>query len=125
LMSAQHMVEHLEYFLRMSWGEIPTEIITPEKRLEKYQESLFNYRPMPKNFEHPQLPKGKTVDLRFKDLEEAKAAFFKAYAYFEAYYKENPTATHPHSIFGELDHEMWELLHRKHFDHHFRQFGLV
>ena len=125
IMTAQHMVEHMEYFLRMSWGDFPTEIVTPENRIERYQEALYDYKNMIKNFDHPGLPKGKNPDLRFKDLEEAKVAFFKAYEYFTTYYKENPEARHPHAIFGDLDQEMWELLHRKHFDHHFRQFGLI
>ncbi|WP_294249165.1 DUF1569 domain-containing protein [uncultured Chryseobacterium sp.] len=28
-------------------------------------------------------------------------------------------------VFRKLNKEMWELMHKKHFAHHFGQFGLV
>ncbi|MFK8102848.1 MAG: phenylacetic acid degradation bifunctional protein PaaZ [Saprospiraceae bacterium] len=124
-MTPQHMVEHFEYFFRMSTGELPTEISTPEKYLERTQESLFNYRPMPKGVDHPLLKKGELEDLRFENLAEAKTAMLKAYDEFEAYFKANPTAITPNTVFGNLDKELWDLLNRKHANHHFEQFGLI
>ncbi len=125
IMSAQHVVEHLEFFMQMAIGKIPTEVITPEKRIEKYQDSLFNYRPMPRSFDHPLFRKGEVEDLRFGSLDEAKVALLEAFDAFETYYKENPEAKHPNPVFGHLDVEQWELLNRKHMNHHFEQFGLV
>jgi len=48
-----------------------------------------------------------------------------AYDAFVLYYKENPDATAANTVFGELNDEMWELLNRKHVNHHFEQFGLI
>jgi oxepin-CoA hydrolase/3-oxo-5,6-dehydrosuberyl-CoA semialdehyde dehydrogenase len=124
LLTPQHMVEHFEFFFRMSIGEIPTEIATPEHKIERLQESLYTYRPMPKSFDHPLLKKGETEDLRFEDLATAKKAMLEAYDKFEAFFKENPEITTPNTVFGNLDKEMWDLLNRKHFHHHFEQFGL-
>jgi len=125
MMTAQHMVEHLEFFLQMAVGKKETEIVTPEKRIERMQESLYTYRPMPREFSHPLFRKGEVEDLRYANLEEAKEAMLKAYDAFVLYYKENPDATAANTVFGELNDEMWELLNRKHINHHFEQFGLV
>ena len=125
MMTPQHMVEHLEFFLRMAAGKVDTEIVTPEKRIERMQESLYNYRPMPREFSHPLFRKGEVEDLRFANLDEAKEAIMKAYDEYIAFYKENPDATAPNTVFGDLNDEMWELLNRKHINHHFEQFGLI
>lgn len=124
-MTAQHLVEHLEYFTRMALGEVPTHIETPEERIERFQESLYSHRKMPVKFEHPLLRKGETEDLRFGSLAEAKEAYLKAYDEFEAYFKENPEAKTPNTIFGMLDKELWDLLNRKHLTHHLEQFGMM
>jgi len=79
IMTAQHLVEHMEFFIQMALGNVPTEITTPEKYLEKMQDSLWNYQSMPKEFDHPILKKGEVEDLRFGSLAEAKEAYFKAY----------------------------------------------
>jgi len=125
ILTPQHMVEHLEFFIQMAIGKIPAEIVTPEDKLEKVQESLFNYRPMPKSFDHPVLKKGQLEDLRFDNLDAAKTALLTTFEEYKTYFKENPEATHPNPIFGDLDEELWDLLNRKHFDHHFKQFNLI
>ena len=124
-MTPQHMVEHLEFFLKMAVGEVETPITTPEERIERFQESLWNYRSLPKNFEQPLLRKGATEDLRYTDLETAKAALLNTYDAFETYYKQYPDAQNPNTVFGYLDKTHWDLINRKHMHHHFEQFGLV
>lgn len=125
MMTAQHLVEHLEFFTRMAIGEVETEITTPEKHLEKYQDSLWNYKPMPHEFKHPLLNKDKTEDLRFENLDAAKKAYLEAYDKFEKYFEENPEAQTANTVFGMLDRYHWYLLNRKHLNHHFSQFGLI
>ncbi len=125
MMGPQHMVEHLEWSMHVAMGNIQQAITTPEDRIEKYQESLYNHRHMPNTYEHPHLKKGATEDLKFGSLEEAKAAFLKSYDEFEAYYKENPDASHANAVFGDLDKELWDLLNRKHIHHHFDAFELI
>ena len=124
IMTAQHLVEHMEYFTQMALGNVPTEITTPEKYMERTQDSLWNYKPMPKEFDHPILKKGEVEDLRFENLAEAKTAFFKAYDELEIFFKENPQATVKNTVFGNLSRYEWQLLNRKHFAHHFEQFGI-
>jgi len=125
IMSPQHMIEHLEMGFQNAMGKTKLEVVTPQEQLEKYQDSLWNYHPMPKNFQLPILKKGETEELRFAGLAEAKEAFLKAWDEYEAYFKDNPDAETNNAVFGSLDKDHWDLLNRKHFHHHFEQFGLV
>ena len=125
ILTPQHMMEHLEFTLKIATGEIESYIKTPDELIEKYQDSLFNYRPMPKDFKHDMLRKEELEDLKYENLDQAKEAYIKAWDDFEAFFKENPEAKTPHISFGMLDKDHWDLVNRKHFDHHFRQFGLI
>ena len=124
LMTAQHLVEHFEFFMQMALGKIPCELKTPEKYLQKTQDSLWNYRPMPKQFDHPVLRKGEVEDLRFGSLEEAKVEFWKTYEELQLFFKENPKAKVPTNMFGHVGRYEMQLLDRKHWAHHLGQFGL-
>ena len=125
IMTPQHMLEHLEYFMKMSIGKVETTLAIPEKLVEKYQDSLYNFRAMPKNYAHPHFAKEETEPLVHETFTHAKESFLKSYDEYLAYYKENRNAIHLNSMFGELDREMWALVTRKHFNHHFEQFGLI
>ncbi len=125
ILTPQHMVEHLEYFMQMALGKVETEIITPANRIARFQESLFNYRAMHRNFDHPLLKEKTLEDLRFDNLEAAKVALLSVIDEYEAFFKENPGIQTPNTIFGMLDKQLWDLMNRKHFHHHFSQFGLV
>ena len=124
-MSAQQMLEHLETTMKYSTGELETsECKTPEEHLEKYQDSLYNFRKMPKDFPAPFLEDGKLPELKYKNLDEAKTHFIESVKNYQIYYRENPDAEHLHFVFGKLNKEMMELFHQKHVTHHFEQFGL-
>tara|TARA_R110002096_G_scaffold365789_5_gene559164 strand:+ start:28383 stop:30872 length:2490 start_codon:yes stop_codon:yes gene_type:complete len=125
IMTPQHMVEHLEMGFKNAVGKVKIEVVTPEEQLEKYQDSLWNYYPMPKNFQLPILKKGETEDLRHSSLQEAKEAFLNAWDEYEAYFKENSEAKTNNAVFGALDKDHWDLLNQKHFNHHFEQFGMI
>lgn len=125
ILKPQHMVEHLEYFMRISNGEIPATIVTPEDKIEKYQEQLWNYLPMMRNFEHPLLRKGELEDLRHPDLESAKAALLESITQQEEIFKADPEYMAFNTAFGMLNRYENFLLNRKHFQHHLEQFGLL
>ena len=124
ILTPQHLVEHLEWIFHIATGKVQTPIRTAEEKLEKYQESLYNYRSLPRGFQHPDLRQGELEDLRHDSLEEAKMALMIAYDEYEEYFKNDPEATTDHSSFGKLDKELWDLLNRKHLSFHFEQFGL-
>ncbi|HET8837999.1 MAG TPA: phenylacetic acid degradation bifunctional protein PaaZ [Flavobacteriaceae bacterium] len=125
-MTPQNMVEHLELSYRIASGEIQDfEIQTPIEKLEKVQATLWDYEPMPKDFKHPLLRKDSLEDLRHENLDTAKDKFWEAKAEYENYFKENPEALTKNAVFGWLTKFEWKLLHRKHLNHHFWQFGLL
>ena len=125
LMTAQHIVEHFEYFYLMALEKIPGQITTPEERIEKYQDWLWNYKPMPKMFEHPLLRKGETEDLRHENFETAKKALFQSYDDVRKFYKDNPDGKLLNPVYGYLGRYEMYLLERKHYLHHFGQFNLI
>ncbi|QHI36799.1 Bifunctional protein PaaZ [Kordia antarctica] len=125
-MSSQQMVEHLEYTLKVASGEIQDfEIETPEKYLEKVQDSLYTHDKMPRNFDAPKLLEKLISEARYENLAEAKHKLLEAYDAYELYFKENPKATTKNAVFGSLDKFEWSLMHTKHFNHHFEQFNLL
>ncbi len=125
LMSAQHLVEHLHHMNLISLGDVEAKISTPEDRLEKYQDSLWNYKPMPKEYKHPMLPKEEVVPLAFENIEEAKKAFWESFQRIEDFYKQNQDGKLLNVVFGMLDKYHMQLMMDKHFNHHFSQFGLL
>ena len=125
LMGPQLMVEHLIFHFRTALAMLPTQVITPEEKLEKYQESLWNYLSMPRDFKHPLLDPEKTAAPEFATMGEAKAALLVLWDEYQSWFKANPGMETPNAVFGMLDKFHWDLLGRKHIDHHFRQFGLI
>ncbi len=125
IMTAQHMVEHLIMNYKWAMGIDEPEIVTPEEKIEKYQESLYNYIQTPKNYDHPLLKKGETEKLVYGSFEEAKAALVSHANEYEVFFKENPQAESNNPVFGRLNKEMWDLINRKHFHHHFKQFNIL
>ena len=126
IMTAQHMVEHIEMQFRMATGEINDfEITTPEEYIEKVVEILYNHKPMPKEHKHPLLKTDEVEELVHTNLEEAKAKLLEAYDAYEAYFKENPDTTTKNTVFGMLSKFEWDLLSVKHLNHHFKQFDLL
>lgn len=125
LMGPQHMAEHLIFHFRTALGRLPVEVKTPEDKIEKYQEGLWNYQFMPRDFKHPLLDPEKPAPLEFSDLSEAKKQLLCIWDEYQSWFKSNPDLETPNAVFGMLDKFHWDLLGRKHLDHHFRQFGLL
>lgn len=125
-LTAQTMVEHLEYTYRIAAGEIQDfEVVTPEDKLEKVHATLYNYRPFPKGFDFPLAERSKIGVARHEDLETAKQKMLEARAKMLQFFKDNPGARTRHGVFGDLTGYEWHLMNRKHLNHHFGQFGLL
>lgn len=125
IMTPQHMVEHLEFFNHVALGDIEVERITPADRLEKWTESLYNYIPMPQNYQVELLRKGEVEDLRYASLDEAKKALSASLQKVEERFASDPTFLAYNAVFGDLNYYEWKLYNRKHFHHHLSQFGLI
>lgn len=125
-MSAQHMLEHVEYTYRIASGEIQDfEITTPEKILEKVHATLYNYKKMPRGYDFPLAKESEIEKLKHENLEVAKEKFLEARTEYLEYFKEHPEATLKNAVFGHLNKYEWYLMERKHLNHHFEQFGLI
>ena len=126
IMTPQHMVEHLEYTYKIASGELQNfDISTPEKYLEKTQDSLYNYEKFPANSNFPHLKKDTLGSLIHPDLETAVANFLQQRDRYLDFFTQNPDAVLKNLVFGELNKYQWYLLERKHLNHHFEQFNLL
>lgn len=125
-MTPQHMVEHMEQqYLFASNQKGDFKIATPAEHLDKYRETVFNHRPFPMEHKHPLMKQGENEALQHADLETAKQKLIAAYDAYELYFKENPELRTKNVVFGMLDKFEWDLLGVKHFNHHFKQFGIL
>lgn len=127
IMSPQMMVEHLEEVVRKGFENTDAKDFEqiPEEQIEKLQDWLYTNNKIRPGAQYPLLKEGETPVLRHKNLDMAKEALLNSLKEFQIYYRENPHAQHYHTKFGMLNKEMWELFQRKHFTHHFEQFGLI
>lgn len=127
IMSPQMMVEHLEEVVRKGLENTDAKDFEqiPEEQIEKLQDWLYTNNKIRPGAQYPLLKEGETPVLRHKNLDMAKEALLNSLKEFQIYYRENPHAQHYHTKFGMLNKEMWELFQRKHFTHHFEQFGLI
>jgi len=120
--TAQGMIEHLSNGIKMSMGRLSFPMEVNEERAEKLKNFLFTAEPFARNinvkFVDPSAP------LLHEELDLAVDEFVILLIEFEAYSRENPSQLHPHPHFGLLTAEEWKLLHIKHIDHHFNQFGI-
>jgi oxepin-CoA hydrolase/3-oxo-5,6-dehydrosuberyl-CoA semialdehyde dehydrogenase len=126
IMTPQHMVEHLEYTYKIASGELQDfDISTPEKYLEKTQDSLYNYEKFPTNSNFPHLEKDTLGSLTHPDLETAVAKLLQQRDKYLDFFTQHPDGVLKNLVFGELNKYQWYLLERKHLNHHFEQFNLL
>lgn len=124
--TAQNMVEHLEYSYQIASGAIQDfEIATPDKILEKVHATLYNYEKMPHGYDFPLADKSEINTTKYESLAVAKEKMFEAREQYLAFFDENPKETTKNPVFGALTRYEWSLLERKHLNHHFEQFGLL
>ena len=80
---------------------------------------------MPRNFGAPKRLENEINSLKHDSFDLAKEKLLEAFDDYDNYFKENPEARLRNIVFGELNSYEWKLFHRKHFNHHFEQFGLL
>lgn len=123
-MTPQHMVEHLIITFKMSIGKIDIPFVTKEEEWPKMKAYLMKDSPMKRNVPSP-VGNDNLLPLRFPDLESAKAKLLQERDSFLKFVKEQPDFVANHPYGGPMTAEEWLLFHRKHFKHHFIQFGLI
>jgi oxepin-CoA hydrolase/3-oxo-5,6-dehydrosuberyl-CoA semialdehyde dehydrogenase len=124
IMYPQHMVEHLILTVKLSYGRIKIPEFEPnEKQLLQKQALIYSDIPFPRGIRAPGLGE-ELLDLRFADLETSKSHLLKSMEEYDSFFESNPESQTLHPRFGKLTHQEWERFHKKHFEHHFRQFGI-
>jgi oxepin-CoA hydrolase/3-oxo-5,6-dehydrosuberyl-CoA semialdehyde dehydrogenase len=122
-MTPQHMVEHLYKTVQSSINEISLGLFTEERKIPVLKKLFFGERPLPKEFMNPAVGPD-LLKLEFDDLKSAVKEFENVLYRYEQFFIVNPSTKTIHPIFGYLNKEEWEIFHKKHFKHHFTQFGL-
>ncbi len=125
VMTSQHMVEHLIAAVKMSNGKITcTNCMNTPERYAILKRYLLSSKPLPKNFVNTVIGK-KIRPLKYKNLELAKEKLKIELDDFRSYFESNPENRLLNLTFGPLNYNEWKVFHKKHFIHHFTQFGLV
>jgi oxepin-CoA hydrolase/3-oxo-5,6-dehydrosuberyl-CoA semialdehyde dehydrogenase len=123
-MTAQQMVEHLQWGFEVSTGRVVLECPVPEAKRARMKPFLFNDTPMVHDFRNPALAAG-LPSLRHPGLDSARAALADDIGRFLDYERSSPAAVHTHPVFGPITVEEWSRAHFKHAYHHLLQFGLI
>jgi hydroxymethylglutaryl-CoA reductase len=122
-MSPQHMVEHLKLAVNISNGTQNVEVFTEERMIPIQKRFLLSSRPLPKLFINPAIGEN-LLPLEFNDIDSAKDALVNEIKKYEDFFNTNPDSTQAHPVFGKLNKHEWDVFHKKHFEHHFAQFGI-
>lgn len=123
-MSAQHIIEHLTFSLMFSNGKMPQKLIVSRESAEKTKAYFINQdNDFDPGFKTPMLG-DEPPEYFFSTLEEAKENLLNAIIEFQNFFKNNPDEKPINPIMGKLNYEEWIILHKKHFKHHFQQFGI-
>jgi hypothetical protein len=124
-MSPQHMVEHLSFALKFSNGTLPQTCYYPEKIAQRIKASVIESdKELPVGFKAPMLDDD-PPELTTLDLETARVMLFSELELFDTHFTHHRDATPINPTMGALNYSEWVVFHNKHFNHHFKQFGLV
>jgi len=122
-MNVTQMLDHLRRGVLLSLQGLTTEIVTPQENLPRLKAFLMSDKPFRK---HSDMPEAYHKIKGFKGaIEDQKVELMKTVVEMLTYFDNNPDHTAIHPNFGVLNTEEWLQLHRKHFMHHFTQFGLL
>lgn len=123
-MSPQHMVEHLILTLSISNGTRDVEVFTEDRLIPIQKRFLMSDKPLPKLFINPAIGEN-LLRLQFGEIDSAKDALINEIKKYEEFFNSNPDSTPAHPQFGKLNKQEWDIFHKKHFEHHFSQFGIT
>ena len=123
-MSSQRMIEHLSDIVLISRSlnhEFSLKI-NPEK-IERAQDFIISDKPLPRNVKVSFASEENKI--RNENISKAILEFESEWGKYQEFFKSNPNVKTLHPYFGKLDFKLWNLLHAKHFTHHFIQFDLL
>jgi hypothetical protein len=126
MMTPQHMVEHLILTLQISTEKITKELMFPPEIAQKIRYAVIvSENELPVGFKAPFMLKEELMPLEQANLQSAIEKLGMELTYFIDFFDQHPDKKTINPSMGELNFEEWLIFHRKHFTHHFKQFGLV
>ena len=124
IMTPQHMVEHLIVSTKMSNGGFVIPCRTPKEHLPKYRAFFLDAdAEMDRGIKAGGMEG--LLDLRYPSLEAAIEKLESEIDKFHQFFENNPDAKIVNPVLDEIDYSDWKTFHKKHFTHHFKQFGLI
>ncbi len=122
-MTADQMLEHLRRAVEMTLeGTFGKSTLSAEK-LAASQKFLMSDQPLPQGRQAP--PSYFNYEIPQVDFDQRKLELMKMLVAMGALFEKDHSFTADHPNFGRLNVLEWSQLHRKHIQHHFRQFGLL
>lgn len=123
-MSPQKMLNHLRKSVELSLDPDPRrEIITPAEKLTAMLAFLRSEKDLPQGSPMPEV--FNSLPDSQKSLMELKVSLMKQLVVMWVFFENNPEHESNHPNFGRLRVDDWLIMHRKHFEHHLRQFQLL
>ncbi|WP_291100054.1 MULTISPECIES: hypothetical protein [unclassified Empedobacter] len=124
IMTPQHMVEHLIVTTKISNGGLTVPCRIPAEQIPQYKSFLLESdHEMQKGIKANGMEG--LLDLRYHSLEAAIEKLEQEIDKFNSYFTENPDAKIVNPVLNDIGYEDWKTFHKKHFTHHFKQFGLM
>lgn len=121
-MNVLQMLDHLRKAFVLSHSRFDIDIVSPAEDLPKLQAFLASDKPIRPGAQMPQAYH--LVDALDEDLQDMKLQCLKEMVAMLADFEKNPDFQQNHPIFGQLNIQQWLQLHKKHSEHHLRQFGI-
>ncbi|MCR9153735.1 MAG: DUF1569 domain-containing protein [Croceimicrobium sp.] len=121
-MNVIQMLDHLRKAFVLSYSQGDIEVRTPEEHIERAQAFLASDKPILPGAEIPR--EYADIEAIEDDLDEMKLLVLKEMVAMLSHYENNPRFSQNHPVFGRLTRRQWLQLHKKHTEHHLRQFGI-
>ncbi len=124
IMTPQHMVEHLIVTTKISNGGLSIPCRIPKEQIPQYKAFLLESdQEMQKGIKANGMEG--LLDLRYPSLAASIEKLEHEIDQFHVYFEHNPEAKIVNPVLDEIGYEDWKTFHKKHFTHHFKQFGLL
>ena len=124
IMTPQHMVEHLIVTTKISNGGLSVPCRIPVEQIPQYKAFLLESdQEMQKGIKANGMEG--LLDLRYPSLEASIEKLEEEIDKFNTFFENNPDAKITNPVLAEIGYEDWKTFHKKHYTHHFKQFGLM
>ena len=123
-MTALQMLEHLIITLKLSQGEVDVATVTSSDQHDGIKAFLLGDQLFPKHAKFP-ITDEELQKWKVSSLAEAKEKLINEIRIYLEFVQEQPEFLANHPYAGPMSSNELVVFHKKHFMHHFTQFGLI